>query len=56
MFRGSRTDELLTLIFMVLAIATVICYFAVTNKVVFFSLGGAAVVIRLIQYALRFFK
>lgn len=56
MFRGSRTDELLTLIFMVFAIAAVICYFAVSNKMVFFSLGGAAVVIRLVQYAIRFFK
>ncbi len=56
MFRGSKFDEVLTLVFMLLAIAAVVCYFAVSNKMIFFMLGGAAVIIRLVQYALRFFK
>lgn len=55
-FRGSKADELLTLIFMILAIAAVICYFAVSNKMIFMYLAGIAVVIRLVQYALRYFK
>jgi hypothetical protein len=56
LFRGSKTDELLTLLFMILAIAAVICYFAVSNKVVFMCLAGIAIVIRLAQYTLRYFK
>lgn len=56
MFRGSKTDEVLTLLFMILAIGAVVCYFAVSGRTVFFYLGGAAVVMRLVQYALRFFK
>ncbi|MDR0429677.1 MAG: hypothetical protein LBH58_04270 [Tannerellaceae bacterium] len=56
LFKGSKADELLTLIFMILAIAAVICYFAVSNRVVFLSLAGTAVVLRLVQYAIRFFK
>ncbi|MDR1200953.1 MAG: hypothetical protein LBL58_04870 [Tannerellaceae bacterium] len=55
-FRGSKTDELLTLLFMILAIAAVICYFAVSNKMVFMYLAGIAIVIRLAQYILRYFK
>jgi len=55
MTRGSRTDEILTLLFMILAIAAVICYFAVSDRTVFLSCGGAAIVLRLVQYALRYF-
>lgn len=55
MRRGSKADEILTLVFMVLAIAAVVCYFAVTNRVVFLSIGGLAVVLRIVQYALRHF-
>jgi hypothetical protein len=56
LFRGSKADELLTLLFMVLAIAAVICYFAISNKMVFMYLAGVAIVIRLAQYVLRYFK
>lgn len=55
MKRGSRLDEILTLIFMVLAIAAVVCFFAVSDRIVFYSLAGSAVVLRIIQYVLRFF-
>jgi len=55
MKRGSRMDELLTLIFMLLAISAVVCYFAVTNRIWFLSLGGVAVVMRVAQYVLRYF-
>jgi membrane-bound ClpP family serine protease len=56
MIRESKTDEVLTLLFMLLAIAAIICYFAVTERLVFLILGGFAVVLRLVQYALRYFK
>lgn len=55
MKRGSKADEILTLLFMLLAIAAIICYFAVSNQMVFFSLGGIAVVLRVIQYVFRHF-
>ncbi|MDR2811041.1 MAG: hypothetical protein LBB84_10905 [Tannerellaceae bacterium] len=56
MMRGSRTDELLSIIFILLAVAAGVCYFAVTNRMVFLVVGGVAVLFRLVQYALRFFN
>ena len=53
MTRGSKADEILTLVFMLLAIAAVVCYFAVSDKTVFLC-GGAAIVLRLVQYVLRY--
>ncbi len=55
MKRGSRVDEVFTLIFMLLAVGAVVCYFAVSDRMVFYILGGAAVLLRILQYALRFF-
>lgn len=54
MTRGSKIDSILTLLFMVLAIAAVVCYFAVSDRTVFLYFGGAAVCLRLIQYMMRF--
>ena len=54
MKRGSKIDEVLTLLFMLLAIAAVICYFAVSDRTVFLYCGGAAIVLRLTQYVVRF--
>jgi hypothetical protein len=55
MKKGSRVDELLTLIFMVMAIGAVICFFAIDNRLFFMICGGTAVILRIIQYILRFF-
>lgn len=54
MARGSKIDSILTLLFMVLAIAAVVCYFAVSDRTAFLYFGGAAVCLRLIQYVMRF--
>ena len=54
MKRNSKTDEILTLCFMLLAIAAVVCYFAVSDKSVFMYCGGAAILLPLVQYVLRF--
>ena len=54
MTRGSKADEILTLVFMLLAIAAVVCYFAVSDKAVFLYCGGAAIVLRPVQYVLRY--
>ncbi|MDR2388933.1 MAG: hypothetical protein LBD89_03995 [Tannerellaceae bacterium] len=56
MIRGSKTDELLSLIFILLAVAAGICFFASEDRMAFLITGGVAVVFRLVQYALRFFN
>ena len=57
MKRGDSIDSLLTMIFMLLAVAAVICYFAMpANRTPFLFCGGAAILLRLIQYLLRFIK
>jgi hypothetical protein len=38
-----------------MAIAAAVCYFAVDNRMVFWIVGGFAVIFRIVQYALRFF-
>ncbi|MDR1813606.1 MAG: hypothetical protein LBR18_02015 [Tannerella sp.] len=56
MRRGSPVDQLLTLLFMLLAIGAVVCYFAVpSNPAVYWILGGLAVLLRITHYILRFF-
>jgi membrane-bound ClpP family serine protease len=55
MKRGSKTDDILSLIFILLAVAAGVCYFATTGRTAFWIIGGIAVVFRLVQYALRFF-
>lgn len=54
MVRGSKVDSILTILFMVLAVAAVVCYFTVDNRTVFLYCGGAAICFRLVQYLLRF--
>ena len=56
MRRNSKADEILTLCFMLLAIAAVVCYFTVSDKSVFMYCGGVAILLRVVQYILRFFN
>jgi hypothetical protein len=53
--RGSKTDDILSLIFILMTIAAGICFFVVKDRMVFWIIGGTAFVFRLVQYALRFF-
>ncbi len=54
MRRGDRWDELFTLLFMLLAIAAGVLYFTVKeNRLPFMLCGGAAILLRLVQYFLR---
>ena len=54
MRRGDRWDELFTLLFMLLAIVAGILYFTVKgNRLPFMLCGGAAILLRLVQYFLR---
>ena len=51
----NRFDELITVLFMLLAIGAVICYFALgSDNPTFLILGGIAVLIRIAQYIKRF--
>ena len=52
--RDNKLDKILTIIFMALAIAAVVCYFAVDDRTVFLYCGGAAISFRLVQYFMRF--
>ena len=54
MIRGSKIDTILTRLFMVLAVAAVICYFAFPERLPFLYCGGAAICFRLVQYLMRF--
>lgn len=57
MKRGSRIDEIITLVFMILAIAAVVCFVITSvDRSTALSLGAVAVVIRIIQYVLRYFN
>jgi len=55
MKRGGRLDEILTLLFMILAVAAVVCFFVARHQPYFQICGGVAIVVRIIQYILRFF-
>jgi len=55
MKRGSRLDEVLTLVFMVIAVAAVVCFFAARHQPYYQICGGIAIVVRIVQYILRFF-
>ena len=55
MKRGSRIDELLTAIFMVLGIGAIVCFFALgSQNPIYLILGGTAILLRIAQYILRF--
>ena len=55
MKRGDKWDELLTVLFMTLAIAAVVLFFAKPGQFYYLICGGIAIVIRVVHYVLRFF-
>ena len=56
MKRGSRLDELFTLLFMILVIGMIVCYFVLDKgNPTFLILGGIAALLRIAQYIMRFF-
>lgn len=56
MQRGGKTDQVMTLIFMLLTFIAVACLLFASNRIYFLSFAGVAVLLRVIQYALRLFK
>jgi hypothetical protein len=56
MKRGSRLDEVFTLLFMVLAIGAAVCWVVTSrDNPTYLILGGIAVLLRIAQYIMRFF-
>ena len=56
MKRGDKWDELFTVLFLVLAIAALICFFAARNQPYYLICGGIAILIRITHYIARFFS
>ena len=56
MKRGDKWDELLTVLFMTLAIAAVVVFFAKPSQPYYWICGGMAIIIRILHYVLRFFS
>jgi len=56
MKRGSKADEILTLLFMVLAVGAFVCFlvFGKQNPT-WMVVGGIAMLMRIAQYIMRFF-
>lgn len=50
---NDQLDQLLTVLFMLLAVAAIVIFFVVADRSWFYRLGIAAVVIRLFQYGRR---
>jgi hypothetical protein len=56
MKRGSRLDESLSLLFMLLATGAIVCFFVTERgNPAYLILGGIAVALRIVQYIMRFF-
>lgn len=55
MGQTNNINKVLTAIFLILAAAAIICYFAIPeDKTIFLYCGGAAIALRLTQYLMRF--
>jgi len=56
MKRGSRLDELFSLLFMVIAVGGIVCFFVLgRNNPTYLILVGIAVLMRITQYIMRMF-
>jgi len=56
MRRGNKWDELMTVVFMILAIVAIICFFVARQQPYFLIFGGTAVVLRIVQYTMRLIR
>ncbi|MDO5017565.1 MAG: hypothetical protein Q4E10_04285 [Porphyromonas sp.] len=55
MYVSDSIDQLLTAVFLLLAVAAFVIFFVVSDRTPFFWLGGIAVALRLFQYGRRVF-
>ena len=56
MRRGNKWDELMTIVFMILAVLTVVFFFVAPQQSYFLIFGGTAVVLRIVQYTMRLIR
>ena len=56
MKRGDKWDELLSVLFMVLAFAAIVLFFAKPQQPYYMICGGSALLLRLVHYAIRYFS
>ena len=57
MKKGSKIDDIITLVFMILAVITVVCLFIpAASHSLAMAVGGIAIIVRIIQYIRRFFN
>ena len=56
MKRGDKWDELLSVLFMVLAFVAVVLFFAKPQQPYYMICGGSALLLRLVHYAIRYFS
>ena len=56
MQRGGKADVITTVVFMALAFIAAVCLFFVSDRVYALGFAGVAILLRIVQYILRFFK
>ena len=56
MMRGSKLDDIMTIVFMILALGAGVCFLFMSDRSYALAFGGIAIVLRIIQYILRYLK
>ena len=55
MYVSDSIDQLLTVLFMLVAVAAFVIFFTISDRTIFLYAGGVAVVLRLFQYGRRYY-
>lgn len=55
MYVSDSIDQLLTVLFMLVAVAAFVIFFTISDRTIFLYVGGVAVVLRLFQYGRRYY-
>lgn len=53
MYVSDNLDQLLTVVFMLLAVGAIVLFFVLSDRTLFYWIGGVAVALRLFQYGRR---
>lgn len=55
MYVSDSIDQLLTVLFMLVAVAAFVIFFTISDRTIFLYVGGVAVVLRFFQYGRRYY-
>ena len=55
MYVSDSIDQLLTVLFMLVAVVAFVIFFTISDRTIFLYVGGVAVVLRLFQYGRRYY-